>query len=335
MSASSPDSGEAAGFAGRRVLITGGLGFLGSNLARRLVAEGARVTLIDCLQPNQGGLRHNIAGLERELQVEIGDLRDEALLERVLPGQELIFNLAGQTSHMDSMTDPQLDMELNCRAHLCLMEAWRRLAPEAPTVFASTRQIYGRPDYLPVDEDHPLRPVDINGAHKLAGETYHRLYGEVYGLKAAVLRLTNTYGPRMRIKDARQTFLGVWIRLALQGQPFEVWGGEQLRDFSYVDDVVQALMLTASTPAAFGQVFNVSGAPALSLTATAELLGRLAGARYEVREFPAERRRIDIGDFHADDSKFRTVTGWSPKVDLEKGLQLTLDFFRRELGAYL
>ena len=318
-----------------RVLITGGLGFLGSNLARRLVGEGARVTLIDCLQPNQGGLRHNISGLEGALQVEIGDLRDAALLERVLPGQEVIFNLAGQTSHMDSMTDPQLDMELNCRAHLSLMEAWRRLAPEARTVFASTRQIYGRPDYLPVDEAHPLRPVDINGAHKLAGETYHRLYGEVYGLKAAVLRLTNTYGPRMRIRDARQTFLGVWISLALQGKPFEVWGGEQLRDFSYVDDVVEAMLLTASTPAAIGEVFNISGAPPLSLTATAELLAGLSGARYEVREFPAERRRIDIGDFHADDRKFRELTGWAPRVGLEEGLKQTLEYFRGELEAYL
>ena len=329
------DTGADRRFDGSKVLITGGLGFLGSNLARRLAGQGALVTLIDCLQPNQGGLLHNISGLEGELQVEIGDLRDAALLERVLPGQEVIFNLAGQTSHMDSMTDPQLDMELNCRAHLSLMEAWRRWAPQARTVFASTRQIYGRPDYLPVDEGHPLRPVDINGAHKLAGETYHRLYGEVYGLDAAVLRLTNTYGPRMRIRDARQTFLGVWIRLALQGEPFEVWDGGQLRDFSYVDDVVEALLLTASTPAALGQVFNISGAPPLSLIATAELLAELSGAHYQVREFPAERRRIDIGDFHADDRKFRDLTGWTPKVGLEQGLKQTLGFFRNELGAYL
>ena len=329
-------AGDALGsFSGARTLITGGLGFLGSNLARRLVGLGAEVTLLDSLQPNQGGLRCNIAGLEDRLRVEIGDLRDEALLARLLPGQQVIFNLAGQTSHMDSMSDPQLDMELNCRAHLVLMEAWRRWAPEARTVFASTRQIYGRPDYLPVDEAHPLRPVDINGAHKLAGETYHRLYGEVHGLKAAVLRLTNTYGPRMRIKDARQTFLGVWIRLALQGAPFEVWGGEQLRDFSYVDDVVEAMLLTAASPAAMGEVFNLSGAPPLSLLDTAALLGRLAGAPYQVREFPADRRRIDIGDYHADDRKFRAVTGWAPRVGLEQGLGLTLDYFRETLAAYL
>ena len=327
---------SASPFKGARVLVTGGLGFLGSNLARRLVELGSQVTLIDCLHPGQGGLRHNISGMEHDVTVEIGDLRDDALLERLLPGQEIIFNLAGQTSHLDSMRDPQLDLELNCRAHLSLLDGWRRLAPEALTVFASTRQIYGRPDYLPVDEAHPLRPVDINGAHKLAGETYHRLYGEVYGLKASTLRLTNTYGPRMRVKDARQTFLGAWISAALTGRSFEVWGGEQLRDFAYVDDVVDALLLAAAWPEAIGKVFNLSGAPpAVSLLETAKLLARLTGGDFEVREFPAERRRIDIGDYYADDARFRRITGWSPKVGLEEGLGRTLAYFREHLAAHL
>ena len=327
---------SAFSFRHARVLVTGGLGFLGSNLARRLVELGSKVTLIDCLQPGQGGLRHNISGVEQRLTVEIGDLRDGALLERLLPGQEIIFNLAGQTSHLDSMHDPQLDLELNCRAHLSLLDAWRRLAPEALTVFASTRQIYGRPDYLPVDEAHPLRPVDINGVHKLAGEAYHRLYGEVYGLKASILRLTNTYGPRMRVKDARQTFLGVWISSALTGRPSEVWGGDQLRDFAYVDDVVEALLLAASRPEAVGQVFNLSGSPpALSLLETAKLLARLTGGGFEVKDFPAERRRIDIGDYYADDARFRRITGWSPKVGLEEGLGRTLAYFREHLAAHL
>jgi UDP-glucose 4-epimerase len=327
---------DAGAFKDTRVLVTGGLGFLGSNLARRLVELGARVTLVDNLEPNQGGLRHNISGVEHRLQVEIGDLRDQAVLERVLPGQELIFNLAGQTSHLDSMQNPELDLELNCRAHLCLLEAWRRLAPEARTVFASTRQIYGRPDYLPVDEAHPLRPVDINGVHKLAGESYHRLYGEVYGLKASILRLTNTYGPRMRVKDARQTFLGVWISLALQGKSFDVWGGEQLRDFAYVDDTVEALLLAAAHPDAMGLTFNLSGAePPSSLLFAARLLSRLTGAPFEVKSFPPERRRIDIGDYYADDSSFRRLTGWSPVVGLEEGTRRTLDYFREHLQEHL
>ena len=327
---------ENLAFDGVRVLVTGGLGFIGSNLARRLVDLGARVTLVDSLEPNQGGLRQNLEGFEHRLEVQIGDLRDEALLQRMLPGQQVIFNLAGQTSHMDSMRDPQTDLELNCRAQLSLLEAWRRLAPEARIVFASTRQIYGRPDYLPVDEDHPLRPVDINGAHKLAGETYHLLYGQVYGLKAVVLRLTNTYGPRMRIKDARQTFLGIWISAALQGRPFEVWGGEQLRDFAYVDDVVEGLLLASARPEGFGRAFNLSGAPpAISLLETAELLASLTGGRFEVKAFPDERRRIDIGDFHADDRRFRDLTGWAPAVGLQEGLGRTLAYFREHLAAYL
>ena len=327
---------SASAFQGADVLVTGGLGFLGSNLARRLVELGSRVTLLDCLHPGQGGLRHNISGVEHRLTMEIGDLRDQALLERLLPGKQVIFNLAGQTSHLDSMHHPQLDLELNCRSQLALLDAWRRLAPEALTVFASTRQIYGRPDYLPVDEAHPLRPVDINGVHKVAAEAYHRLYGEVYGLKASILRLTNTYGPRMRVKDARQTFLGVWISSALKGRVFEVWGGYQLRDFAYVDDVVEALLLAASRPEAVGKVFNLSGSPpAVSLLGTAKLLARLSGSGFKVKEFPAERRRIDIGDYYADDSLFRSSTGWAPEVGLEEGLQRTLTYFREHLAAHL
>ena len=329
-------STQAASFEGVRALVTGGLGFLGSNLAHRLVELGAKVTLIDSLEPHQGGLRHNVQGLEDRVAIEIGDLRDEDLLARVMPGQQVIFNLAGQTSHMDSMRNPQLDLELNCRAHLFLMEAWRKAAPDARGVFASTRQIYGRPDYLPVDEAHPLRPVDINGAHKLAGETYQRLYWEVYGVRTSILRLTNTYGPRMRVKDARQTFLGVWISAALTGKPFEVWGGDQLRDFSYADDTVEALLLAATHPDAVGRAFNLSGPPPpVSLRETAEMLARLSGARFEVKEYPAERRRIDIGDYYADDALFRQVTGWTPRVDLEDGLRRTLDYYREHLAAHL
>ena len=323
-------------FKGVRTLIAGGLGFIGSNLARRLVDLGAEVTVVDSLRPEQGGLRYNIQGLEHRLKLEVGDLRDEALLERVLPGQDAVFNLAGQTSHMDSMTDPATDLELNCRAQLGLLEGLRRLAPQTRVVFASTRQIYGTPDYLPVDEAHPLRPVDVNGIHKLAGESYHLLYGRVYGLQAAALRLTNTYGPRMRIKDARQTFLGLWIRAALEGQPFEVWGGEQLRDYTYVDDTVDALLAAVANPAVAGGAFNLSGqSPPISLLGTAELLARMTGSRFEVKTFPPERRRIDIGDYYADDIAFRRLSGWTPKVGLEEGLERTLAYFREHLSQYV
>src|SRR6185295_15038042 len=204
---------------------------------RTLVALGAKVTILDSLIPQYGGNRRNLYGLGRAVKIHVADVRDRDRLPGLLRGQHFLFNLAGQTSHMDSMTDPETDLEINCRAQLTLLEACRLHNPKLRVVFASTRQIYGKPDYLPVDEQHPLRPVDVNGINKLAGEEFHLLYSRVYGIRATALRLTNTIGPRMRIKDARQTFVGVWIRRILEGEPFEVWGGEQLRDFTYVDDV--------------------------------------------------------------------------------------------------
>jgi UDP-glucose 4-epimerase len=247
---------------------------------------------------------------------------------------KVIFNLAGHTSHLDSMRDPLHDLEINCRAQLRFLEMCRAGAG-AKIVFASTRQIYGRPQQLPTPETHPLVPVDINGVHKLAGESYHRLYSELYGMRATILRLTNTYGPRMRVRDARQTFLGVWIRLALQGQPFEVWGGAQLRDFSYVDDVVDALLIAAESPAADGGTFNLSGEPVLSLGEVARLLSAEAGSGHAVLPFPDERKAIDIGDYYADDSLFRSVTGWTPRVGFEEGLARTLAYYRDHLAAYV
>src|SRR5689334_5096250 len=233
-------------FAKRQVLITGGLGFIGSNLARRLVGLGAKVLLVDSLIPEYGGNLFNIAGIEDQVQVNISDVRDEHSMPYLVQGQDYLFNLAGQTSHLDSMNDPYTDLEINCRSQLSILEACRKYNPHIKVVFASTRQIYGKPDYLPVDEKHLLRPVDVNGINKMAGEWYHILYNNVYGIRACALRLTNTYGPRMRVKDARQTFLGIWIRLILEGKPFEVWEGEQLRDFTYIEDAIDALLLTAS-----------------------------------------------------------------------------------------
>ncbi len=326
---------DGSSFRGRKVLITGGLGFIGSNLARRLVEMDAEVTLVDTLLPTQGGLHANIRGIEDRVRVNISDQRNSLSLGDFVPGMDYIFNLAGQTSHMDSMQDPIEDLNLNCVAQLTFLEACRARNPGCKIVFTSTRQIYGRPDYLPVDEKHVLRPTDINGIHKVAGEAYHLLYNKVYGLRATALRLTNTYGPRMRVKDARQTFLGVWIKLALQNEPFEVWGGEQLRDFSYVEDVVDALLLAAVTPGTDGEAFNLSGEPVVSLLQVAQLLAEATGAPFVMREFPAERRKIDIGDYYADDRLFRTTTGWAPRVPLARGLALTLDYYRRHLDDYL
>ena len=329
-------AGQHHRYADQRVLITGGLGFIGSNLARRLVGLGAKVTLADSLIPEYGGNRANIADIKFRVEVNIADVRDPHAMSHLVRGQDFLFNLAGQTSHLDSMTDPHTDLEINCRAQLSILEACRRENPAIRVVFASTRQIYGKPDHLPVDENHLLRPTDVNGINKMAGEWYHILYSRVYGIRACSLRLTNTYGPGMRIKDARQTFLGIWIRKVLEGQPFEIWEGGQRRDFTYVDDCVEAMLLAASHPEAEGEIFNLGGCEVVTLKETGDLLCQLESkARYEQRSFPADRKAIDIGDFYADFSKIRNRLGWSPQVDLRTGLKKTLDYYRKYLPEYL
>ncbi len=323
-------------FVNRRVLITGGLGFIGSNLACRLVELGAKVLLVDSLIPEYGGNLFNIAGIEDKVQVNISDVRDEHSMRYLVQKQDYLFNLAGQTSHMDSMQDPYTDLEINCRAQLSILETCRKYNPDIKIVFASTRQIYGKPDYLPVDEKHLLRPVDVNGINKMAGEWYHILYNNVYGLRACALRLTNTYGPRMRIKDARQTFLGVWIRLLVEKSPFEVWGGEQLRDFTFVDDAVDALLLAASYEKANGQIFNLGGEQVFTLKEVADLMLEVAGAgEYSIHKFPFDRKRIDIGDYYADARLIESTLGWQVKVPLPEGLSRTLAFYRQNLTHYL
>ena len=323
-------------FAGKHILITGGLGFIGSNLARPLVAVGAQVTLVDSLIPQYGGNLFNIDGIQDCLRVNIADVRDPHSMAYLVQKQDYLFNLAGQTSHMDSMGDPLTDLEINCRAQLSILEACHKHNRNIKIVFASTRQIYGKPDYLPVDEVHPVRPVDVNGINKMAGEWYHVLYNNAYGIRACALRLTNTYGPRMRIKDARQTFLGVWIRRLVEGQPFEVWGGEQLRDFTYVDDAVSALLAAAARDDANGRVFNLGGFRALSLKELADLVVKVNGAgEYVIRSFPADRKQIDIGDYYADFSSIKESLGWEPRVSEEKGLATTLEFYHQHLAKYV
>src|SRR5688572_3869270 len=323
-------------FRGKRVLITGGLGFIGSNLARSLVAIGARVSIVDSLMPEYGGNRRNLAGVGGKVTVHVADVRDWPRLPSLVRGQDYLFNLAGQTSHMDSMTDPQTDLDINCRAQLAILEACRLHNPRIRIVFASTRQIYGRPDYLPVDEKHPLRPVDVNGINKIAGESFHLLYSRVYGLAATALRLTNTIGPRMRIKDARQTCVGVWIRRLLEGQPIEVWGGAQLHDFTFVHDAVEAFLLAATQPEGVGGVFNLGGPPPVSLQRLAEMLVEINGSGdFAVREFPGDRKKIDIGDYYADDRLIAKKLGWKPKTDLRTGLERIVEFYRAELKYYV
>ena len=327
---------EFESFRDKQVLITGGVGFIGSNLARRLVALGAGVTLADSLIPLYGGNVFNIDDIRERVTLNITDVRDPFAMAYLVQGKDYLFNLAGQTSHLDSMTNPQADLDINVGAQVSILEACRQSNPGVKIVFASTRQLYGKPEYLPVDEAHPIRPVDVNGINKLAGEWYHLLYNNVYGIRACALRLTNTYGPAMRVKDARQTFLGIWIRNVIEGKPIQVFGdGNQLRDFNYVDDVVEALLLAALHPRADGQVFNLGSREVLSLTRLAHMLVELhPGARFEIVPFPPERKAIDIGDYYSDYSKVEAELGWQPKVGLRQGLMASLAYYGKHQQQY-
>jgi UDP-glucose 4-epimerase len=325
-----------AAYRGARVAITGGLGFIGASLARRLVGLGSEIVVIDNLLPGSGGNPFNIEPFADRLTVAHCDIRDTAALQPHLAGRQYLFNLAAQTSHQGSMSEPLLDLDVNCRAQLALLEACRAVNPAINIVFASTRQIYGAPDYLPIDERHPIRPVDVNGIDKAAAEAFHLLYQRVYGLRCAALRLTNTYGPRMRIADARQTFVGIWLRAIIEGRPFEVWGGDQLRDFTYVEDAVDAFLLAALTPEMAGKACNIGGHGAVSLRdLAATLIAANGGGSFVVRDFPAERKRIDIGDYYAEDKLFRSLTGWAPRTDLQSGLTQSLAFSRAHLSHYV
>lgn len=324
-------------FGGRRTLVTGGLGFIGSNLVRRLVELGADVTVIDALVPGYGGNLFNVEDVRDRIHLIVDDVRDAPAIEACVEGRDHVFNLVGQVSHTDSMSEPELDLENNCRAPLAVLEACRRVNRAARVVYSSTRQIYGRPERMPVDESHPCRPVDVNGIHKWTAEQYHRLYDEVYGIACVVLRLSNTFGPGVLVKHPRQGFIGWFLRKVVEGGEIELMGdGTQLRDMNYVDDVVDALLLAAATPAARGQTYNL-GAPApVSLGDLARRMVEIAG-RGSIRHvpFPPERKRIDVGSVTIDWSRIRRELGWSPRVEVDEGLTRSIRYYEQHLDRYL
>ena len=321
----------------KKILITGGLGFIGSNLARRLVECGNSVTVLDSLIPEYGGNPRNLHDLREKIVVNLSDVRDPFSINELIKGQDYLFNLAGQTSHLDSMNDPFTDLDINAKAQLSILEACRKNNRNIRIVFASTRQIYGKPQYLPVDEKHPFNPVDVNGINKIAGEQYHLLYNQVHEIRSSVLRLTNTYGSRMRIKDARQTFLGIWIRNLLEGNPIQVFGdGKQRRDYNYVEDVLDALLIAATEENAIGNVYNLGAREPLSLEDTAKTMCHtIEGSDYQMIPFPEDRKAIDVGDFICDYSAFRNQFGWEPKVNFQEGIQRSIDYFRKEIAHHL
>jgi UDP-glucose 4-epimerase len=324
-------------YRGRRVMVTGGLGFIGSNLARALVDLGADVLLVDSLIPDYGGNLFNIDGIADRVRVNIADVRQQSTLNYLVRDREVIFNLAGQVSHIDSMRDPYADLEINCRGQLTLLEACRHNNPRVKVVFAGTRQIYGHPDSLPVNEDHLVRPTDVNGINKAAGEYYHLVYNNVFGIRACSLRLTNVYGPRQLIRHSRQGFIGWFIRLAIEDRTIQIYGdGSQLRDFVYVDDAADAFLRAGASDACNGGAFNVGGAEPLSHRALTTLLVAVAGTgRVEYVEWPPEKKAIDIGDFYADSSRFTRMTGWTPTVSLREGLAATVAFYRMHFDRYV
>lgn len=324
-------------YRGRKVMITGGLGFIGSNLARQLVALGADVLLVDSLIPDYGGNLFNIAGLESSVRVNIADIRQQSTMDYLVHDREVIFNLAGQVSHIDSMRDPYTDLEINCRSQLGVLEACRRHNPQTKVVFAGTRQVYGKPDSLPVNERHLVRPTDVNGINKVAGEYYHLVYNNVFGVRACSLRLTNVFGPRQLMRHNRQGFIGWFIRLAIEDQEIQIFGdGTQLRDFVFVDDAADAFLRAGASDAVNGEVFNVGGSEPISHRDLVALLLEVAGTgRFTMVEWPPEKKAIDIGSFYADSTKFRETVGWTPQVSLRDGLARTIQYYREHLTRYL
>jgi len=324
-------------YRGRSVMITGGLGFIGSNLARLLVDLGADVLLVDSLIPDYGGHLFNIDGYANRLRVNVADVRQQSTMNHLVRDRDVIFNLAGQVSHIDSMRDPFTDLEINCRSQLTLLEACRRNNPRAKVVYAGTRQVYGKPDYLPVDERHLVRPTDVNGINKIAGEYYHLVYNNVFGVRACSLRLTNVYGPRQLVKHNRQGFIGWFIRLVVEDREIEIFGdGSQVRDFVFVDDAADAFLRAGALDDCNGEALNVGGDQPISHRELVDLLIEVAGqGRVRTVEWPAEKKAIDIGSFYSDSSRFRTLTGWQPATTLRDGLTRTVAYYRQHLARYL
>lgn len=323
-------------YRGRRVMVTGGLGFIGSNLCRTLADLGAQVIAVDSLLPDYGGNPFNLAGYEDKVRINVADVRGHGM-KHLVRGQEVLFNLAGQVSHMDSMADPFTDLEINCTSQLWILEALRQFNADCKVVYAGTRQIYGKPRYLPVDEQHLLNPTDVNGINKISGEFYHLVYNSVHGIRACSLRLTNTYGPRQLIRHNRQGFIGWFMKQVVLGEQIQIYGdGAQRRDFDYVDDTVDAFLRAGAMEQADGEVFNLGGDAPVSLRDLTELMIELAGrGSYRLIPFPEERKKIDIGDFYADTSKIKAALGWQPVTKLRDGLARTIAYYDAHKEHYL
>lgn len=319
----------------KNVLVTGGLGFIGSTLSIRLVELGANVTIVDSLIPEYGGNLFNIEPVKDKVKINISDVRDRYSTDHLVKNQEIMFNLAGTLSHVDSMSDPFTDLEINCVSQLSLLEACRKNNPTIKIVYTGTRNQYGKAQYLPVDERHPLEPTDVNGINCNAGEYYHLLYNNVYGIKSCSLRLSNTYGSRHQMKHPRQGVLNWFIRQIIDGQKIELYGtGSQIRDIHHVDDVVSALLLTGASDKVWGEVYNIGGTPMSLVDFVSKAIEIYGKGNYKVIPFPDDRKSIEIGDYIADFFKIYRALGWEPKVSIDEGLKSTFEYYKKNKKFY-
>ncbi len=322
-------------FKDKKILITGGLGFIGSTLAHRLVEMGADIYLIDSLIPEYGGNNFNIDGIVDKVKVNIADVRDKHSMDYLVKGKDVIFNLAGTLSHIDSMKDPFTDLEINCRSQLSILESCRKNNKDVKIVFAGTRGQYGKANYLPVDEKHLMHPTDVNGINNVAGESYHILYNNIYGIKAVSLRLTNTYGPRHQMKHHKQGIINWFIRQLIDGQTIKLYGdGKQIRDINYVDDVIEALLMVACSEKTNGEVFNLGGVPKSLVDLVKVMISVYGKGDYELIPFKEDLKRIEVGDYVANYEKIKTTVKWQPKTSLEEGLRLTFDYYEKYKKHY-
>jgi nucleoside-diphosphate-sugar epimerase len=323
-------------YRGKKVLVTGGLGFIGSNLAIRLVEEGASVSIVDSVDPSSGANYFNIDPIKNDVEVVEGDCCDLALMRRLVRERSHVFSLAGHVSHIESMQDPFSDLRMNALGPLTALEACRMENHDARIVYSGTRQAYGRPQALPVTEDQPLKPVDVNGVNKMAGEWFHMVYAHAYGMPAVSLRLVNTYGPRQLVKHALQGFTGWFVRQAIEGAEIQLFGdGQQIRGFNYVDDVVDALMIAGVNNSVCGDYFNLGGIKPVTLETFVQLILRITGrGSYRIVPFPPEKKVIDLGSVYCSWTKFNSATGWQPRVSLEEGLTRMVEYYRRNRNHY-
>jgi len=323
-------------FRGQQVLIAGGLGFIGSNLAIRLIECGAIVTIVDSLNPTCGANRFNIEPIRNHVLLIEGDCCNIDLMRDLVRGSAFIFNLAGHVSHRESMNDPYSDLQMNTVAPLTILEACRQVNRNVRIVYAGTRQCYGPSTILPLVETQVLKPIDVNGVNKVSGERLHMVYCLAHGIPAVSLRLVNTYGPRQAVWDERQGFAGWFIRQAIEAREILVYGdGQQLRDLNYVDDVVDALLLAGTNETVVGDCFNLGGIVPVTLEQYVQAVIATADrGSYRMVPFPSDSQKIDIGSVYSSFAKFHAATGWTPRISLEEGLARTTDYYRKHQAHY-